>query len=261
MKRLSLVTACIWFLPMLAASPSFGDAVNAVNAVKDYTDPVVGIQFAHVPGGCYKMGDTFGDGADNEKPPHDVCVADFSIAKLKITQGQWKKVMGGNPSFFKTCGDECPVENVSWNDVQEFITKLNRESGKEYRLPTEAEWEYACRSGGKDEKFCGGNDPMTVAWYFSTSGDHTQTVGMKRPNGLGLYDMSGNVWEWVGDWYDEKFSTIKDNPQGPSSGSSRVIRGGSWFMLPKNVRASVRSSQPPDLHTYDVGFRLIAPAP
>jgi len=258
MKRTSLVTACIWLLPLLAASPSFGD--GSTNS-GEFADSATDIRFAHVTGGCYKMGDTFGDGADNEKPPHDVCVGDFNIAKMKITQGQWRKVMGSNPSFFRSCGDECPVENVSWNDVQEFISRLNRQSNAEYRLPTEAEWEYACRSGGKSEKFCGGNDVMTVAWYFSTSGNHTQPVGGKRPNGLGLYDMSGNVWEWVSDWYGEKFSSIKDNPQGPSSGSSRVIRGGGWFMLPRNVRASVRSSLPPDMHTYDIGFRLVSPVP
>ncbi|MGD0585297.1 MAG: SUMF1/EgtB/PvdO family nonheme iron enzyme [Oryzomonas sp.] len=256
MKRLSLITTCIWFMPMFAASPSFGAAV------KEYDDPVAGIRFTPVAGGCFKMGDTFDDGASNEIPPHDVCVSGFDIATQKTTQEQWKKVMGGNPSFFKSCGDDCPVENVSWNDVQQFIAKLNKLSGKVYRLPTEAEWEYACRSGGKSEKFCGGNDVMAVAWYFSTSGDHTQPVGRKRPNGLGIFDMSGNVWEWVGDWYDEKYSTtIKENPHGPSTGSNRVIRGGGWFMLPRNVRATVRSSLPPAVHTYDVGFRLVAPAP
>ena len=255
MKKLSLVTACIWFLPILAASPSFGASA------KIYAEPVAGIYFTHVTGGCYKMGDTFGDGAENEKPPHDACVSDFEMAVEETTQGQWKKVMGGNPSFFKTCGDDCPVESVSWNDVQEFITKLNRQSGKEYRLPTEAEWEYACRSGGKNEKYCGGNDVMAVAWYFSTSDNHTQPAGRKQPNGLGLTDMSGNVREWVSDWYEDIYSSVKDNPLGPSAGSSRVIKGGGWYMLPRNVRASVRSSLPPAEHTNDVGFRLVAPAP
>ncbi|KAA0894944.1 formylglycine-generating enzyme family protein [Oryzomonas rubra] len=255
MKRLLSVAACIGLMPLFAASPSFGEAA------KDYTDATTGIRFARITGGCFKMGDTFGDGASNEKPPHDVCVSDFSMAKQETTQNQWKVVMGNNPSFFKSCGDDCPTENVSWNDVQEFISKLNKLSGKEYRLPTEAEWEYACRSGGKSEKFCGGNDVEAVAWYFSTSGDRTQRVARKRPNGLGIYDMSGNVWEWVSDWYDEKFSSIKDNPQGPSTGSNRVIRGGGWFMLPKNVRASVRSSLEPEVHTYDVGFRLVITAP
>lgn len=138
--------------------------------------------------------------------------------------------MGSNPSHFSSCGDKCPVESVSWNDAQDFISRLNSRTGKRYRMPTEAEWEYAARSGGKREKYAGGNDVDAVAWYGSNSGSRTHPVGQKQPNGLGLYDMSGNVWEWCQDWYGGSYynQSSRDNPGGPSSGSSRVIRGGGW---------------------------------
>jgi sulfatase modifying factor 1 len=249
-----LLTAVICILPVfLHVSPSSGEAG------KTPAKPDAGIQLVSVTGGCFKIGDSFGDGYENEKSVHDVCVSGFNIGKFEITQGQWKQVMGNNPSHFKDCGDDCPVENVNWDDVQEFITKLNKLSGREYRLPTEAEWEYACRSGGKNEKFCGGNDVMDLAWYFSTSGNRTHPVGLKRPNGLGLYDMSGNVWELVSDWYEDKYNNIKDNPQGPATGTSHALRGGSWYMLPRNVRATTRSYLTPGIRANDVGFRLVSP--
>jgi formylglycine-generating enzyme required for sulfatase activity len=120
-----------------------------------FTDLTTGIQMVFVQGGCYQMGDTFGDGESDEKPVHKVCVHDFYMGKYEVTQGQWKAVMGNNPSNFSNCGDNCPVEQVSWADVQQFIQRLNSRSGKNYRLPTEAEWEYAARSGGKSEKWSG----------------------------------------------------------------------------------------------------------
>lgn len=203
----------------------------------------VGIELVFVKGGCFQMGDTFGDGEADEKPVHEVCVDDFSMGKYEVTQGQWKAIMGNNPSYFKDYGDTCPVEKVSWNDIQDFIQKLNSRTGKRYRLPTEAEWEYAARSGGKNEKYAGTNDNLDdYAWYTSNSGSKTHPVGQKRPNNLGLYDMSGNVWEWVQDWYDAGYykNSPKNNPQGPSSGTSVVLRGGSWYDSPGFVRASYR---------------------
>lgn len=223
-----------------------------------FTDSVTGMEMVFVKGGCYRMGDTFGDGDADEKPVHEVCVNDFYIGKYEVTQGQWKAVMGNNPSHFKNCGDNCPVETVSWNDIQQFLQRLNSRSGKQYRLPTEAEWEYAARSGGKSEKYAGGNDVDAVAWYSKNSGSETHPVGQKRPNGLGLYDMSGNVREWCSDWYGEKYysQSPRDNPDGPSSGSYRVLRGGSWLYSPRIVRAAYRLGLNPGDRDNCYGFRM-----
>jgi formylglycine-generating enzyme required for sulfatase activity len=223
-------------------------------------DPITGMEFVYVDSGCYQMGDTFGDDKSDEKPVHEVCVDDFYIGKYEVTQGQWKAIMGDNPSKFDDCGDNCPVEKVSWNDAQAFIQKLNQQTGKNYRLPTEAEWEYAARSGGKNEKYSGGNDLDSVAWYDSNSGKKTHPVGTKQPNGLGIYDMSGNVWEWVNDWYGSYSSGSQNNPKGASSGSLRVQRGGSWdSVVAWGVRASNRFSYTPDLRFFGIGFRLAGP--
>ncbi len=221
--------------------------------------PVRDMKFVEVKGGCFQMGDTFGDGGSDEKPAHEVCVDDFSIGKYEVTQAQWEAVMGSNPSRFKQCGGNCPVEDVSWNDIQKFIKKLNSQTDSFYRLPTEAEWEYAARSGGKSEKYSGGNDVDSVAWYDSNSGRQTHPVGQKQPNGLGIYDMSGNVWEWCQDWYGDGYyeSSPKDNPQGPSSGSRRVLRGGSWYNYALFMRATSRYRFNPVGRDSGNGFRLV----
>jgi len=214
-----------------------------------------------VKGGCFQMGNTFGDGDSNEKPVHEVCVDGFYMAKYEVTQKEWQEVMGNSPSYFKGC-DNCPVEQVIWNDAQEYINKLNQKTGKRYRLPTEAEWEYAARSGGKSEKYSGDNDIDTVAWHGYNSGGKTQPVGAKQPNGIGIYDMTGNVWEWVQDWYDSDYykNSPKDNPKGAGSGQYRVLRGGSWSSIPWDLRASYRLWYEPTGRDYDIGFRLLLPA-
>lgn len=214
-----------------------------------------------VKGGCYQMGDTFGDGNADEKPVHEVCVDDFYIGKYEVTQKEWNAIMGNNPSEFKGC-DSCPVESVSLNDAQEYINKLNSKTGKKYRLPTEAEWEYAARSGGKNEKYAGGNDIDSVAWYYKNSGGKTHPVGQKKPNGLGIYDMSGNVWEWTNDWYDKNYysSSPKNNPQGANGGQIPVLRGGSWSNVPRDSRAAFRYWGNPDYRSFSrdlVGFRCV----
>lgn len=216
--------------------------------------PLTGMEMVFVKGGCYRMGDTsgiFGDGYQDEKPVHEVCIDDFYLGKFEVTQGQWRTIMGNNPSHFKDCGDECPVEMVSYDDIQGFIARLNRGSGKGCRLPTEAEWEYAARSGGKDEKWAGTSSQSElgdIAWYSANSGSKTHPVGQKRPNGLGLYDMSGNVWEWVADWYQSDYykNSPRSNPTGPSS-ASRVRRGGSWGNGPRVVRSAYRGNSAPAL--------------
>lgn len=222
------------------------------------------IEMVQVKGGCYQMGDTFGDGVDEwEKPVHEVCVDDFTIGKYDVTQGQWETVMGNNPSFFKSCGDNCPVEQVSWNDAQDFIHKLNEMTGEKYRLPTDAEWEYAARSGGKHEKYAGTSDYAKLndyAWFEDNAGKKTHPVGRKKPNALGIYDMSGNVWEWVQDRNDDDVPYYKNsprmNPPGPERGSHRIVRGGSWFNFARGIRTTVRRDGLPDRRSGGTGFRL-----
>ena len=221
-------------------------------------DKSTGMELLYVPGGCYEMGcgSWAGKCEDNEKPVHTVCVDGFYIGRYEVTQGQWKKIMGNNPSGFKK-GDDYPVEHVSWNDVQTFINRLNRKSGKKYRLPTEAEWEYAARSGGKNEKYAGGGSVNLLAWYKDNSGGHTHKVGTKAPNGLGIYDMSGNVWEWCRDVYSKNAYSRHQlkNPVYMKEGSSRVIRGGSWYYGARDCRSAYRNVNSPGYRSY-LGFRL-----
>ncbi|MBW6511260.1 MAG: formylglycine-generating enzyme family protein [Desulfuromonadaceae bacterium] len=223
---------------------------------KSFTDPTTGMEFVLVKGGCFQMGSNKGD--SDEKPVHEVCVDDFYMGKYEVTQGQWQKVTGSNPAHVKK-GNNYPVEKVSWNDVQGYLRQLNQRSGKTFRLPTEAEWEYAARSGGKSEKYSGSNDVDAVAWYNGNSGNQTHPVGQKQPNGLGLYDMSGNVWEWCQDWYDSGYYTKspRQNPQGPSGGSFRVERGGGWNNGPRGVRSAYRIRSSPGNRSNYLGFRLV----
>lgn len=221
-------------------------------------DSTTGMEFVQVKGGCFQMGDTFGDGGIDEKPVHKVCLDDFSIGKYEVTQAQWKTVMGSDPSDHIDCGS-CPVDKVSWNDIQKFIKKLSSQTGRSYRLPTEAEWEYAARSGGKSEKYSGGDDVDGVAWYADSSGYRSHPVGQRRPNGLGIYDMSGNIWEWCQDWYSEKYykSSPTNNPKGPSGGRYRVQRGGFYMLDAAEARAAVRSAIGPGQGSSGFGFRLV----
>ena len=236
------------------------------------------IEMVFVKGGTFEMGSNNGD--DDEKPIHTVTVSDFYIGRYEVTQKQWFDVMGSNPSHFKGC-DNCPVEEVSWNDVQEFIKKLNQQSGENYRLPTEAEWEYAARGGveanGRSPQYAGSNNIDEVAWYWKNSGDkllsgewgwgkiksnncRTHQVGTKAPNELGIYDMSGNVWEWCNDRYDAEYykkSKGSINPQGPSSGTTRVNRGGSWISNAVGCRVANRGGDNPDNSFNILGFRLV----
>lgn len=224
---------------------------------------VEGIEMVSVPGGCFQMGDTLEDGywkrGDAETPLHEACVSAYAIGKHEVTQGQWKEVMGKNPAFFSSSGDDFPVENVTWDDVQLFIRELNQRIGTSYRLPTEAEWEYAARSGGKRERYSGGDDVDSVAWY-SGNCNSTHPVGQKAPNGLGIYDMSGNVWEWVGDRFGVYSNERQQDPAGPSNGTYRVIRGGSWAYGARYVRTARRDHLNPDDHYWYLGFRLVSPA-
>ena len=212
-----------------------------------------------VEGGTFTMGATEEQGSDaeeDEKPIHQVTLSSFCIGRYEVTQEEWQAVMGSNPSEFK--GAKRPVENVSWNDCQEFIRKLNDLTGRHFRLPTEAEWEFAARGGvnSRGYKYAGGNEIESVAWYNVNSNEQTHSVGQKSPNELGLYDMSGNVWEWCGDWYGTYNSSSLTNPKGPLSGSRRVNRGGGWYYYARNCRVSYRNNVNPDLSNFDIGLRL-----
>ncbi|MEI6205990.1 MAG: SUMF1/EgtB/PvdO family nonheme iron enzyme [Desulfuromonadales bacterium] len=204
-------------------------------------------EFVTVPAGCFNANSS------------QVCLDSFRIGTYEVTQGQYRRIMGSNPSHFSSCGDDCPVEEVSWDDAQSFISRLNSQTGGRYRLPTETEWEYACRSGGRNEEYCGGNEVGAVAWYDGNSGSKTHPVGQKQPNGLGIYDMSGNVWEWVQDRYDKNYPSSSRNPTGASLGSNRVNRGGSWLSDTEYARAANRRYNSPGLRNAGVGFRLASP--
>lgn len=242
-----------------------GQAGQVIKIAQIETEPSVPSEaegMVFVKGGCFDMGDISGEGDPDEKPVHPVCVDDFYIGRYEVTQGEWMKVMGKNPSFFIRC-DNCPVENVSYNAVQEFIRRLNRSSSLTYRLPTEAEWEYAARSGGKKEKWAGINGEEGLsdyAWHKGNSGGRTHPVGQKKANGLGLYDMCGNVHEWVGDYYDGDYykSSPKNNPGGPTGSQHRVSRGGAWPNTAWGMRTSIRYRFTQDDHGREFGFRLAA---
>ena len=216
---------------------------------------------AYVQGSTFTMGATSEQGSDaedDEKPAHSVTLSSYYIGKTEVTQELWQAVMGNNPSRFK--GNRKPVECVSWDDCQTFISKLNSLTGKKFRLPTEAEWEFAARGGIKSQgyKYSGSNTLGDVAWYEENSGDTTHDVGTKSPNELGLYDMNGNVWEWCSDWYGDKYysSSPSNHPTGPSSGAYRVLRGGSWYSIANLCRSSDRGGSTPVDRGDNMGLRL-----
>lgn len=226
----------------------------------DQAQGPLGIEFVRVPAGCYAMGTDKGE--KHELPIHKVCLGAFDIGKFEVTQGQWKALMGANPSKHNTCGDNCPVEQVSWNQVQAFVVALNGKNEGVYRLPTEAEWEYACRSGGKDHMFAGGVDAADidkVAWRKESSNDHPHPVGLKEANELGAHDMSGNVWEWVQDTFSSPYSKAmsENNPVLNAKGEKRVLRGGSFDGKVNYVRCMIRNRNEPDRQDRRLGFRLV----
>ena len=232
-------------------SESRADEVITVNGV---SFKMIGVQ-----GGTFTMGATSEQGSDafdDEKPAHQVTLSTFSIGQTEVTQELWQAVMGSNPSNFK--GAKRPVEQVSWEDCQNFIRKLNSLTGRRFRLPTEAEWEYAARGGnkGNGHKYAGSSAIDNVAWYDGNSGSQTHDVATKRANELGLYDMSGNVYEWCQDWYGSYSSGSQTNPTGASSGSYRVSRGGSWFDYAGRCRVSSRYGSAPSYRYYNLGLRL-----
>ncbi|ATR91526.1 sulfatase-modifying factor protein [Porphyromonas gingivalis] len=219
-----------------------------------------GIEMVYVQGGIFMMGNNVGGDSD-ESPVHMVTLSDFYIGKTEVTQAQWKAVMGNNQSLF--IGDDLPAERVSWNDVQLFLKRLNQLTGKQYRLPTEAEWEYAARGGQKSKayKYAGSDNIDQVAWWEGNSDGKTHLVATKAPNELGLYDMTGNVWEWCNDFYANNYyiNSPDTNPTGPDTGNGRVLRGGSYGVPAKECRSTNRNKGNPDSREPFLGFRLVHP--
>ena len=244
------------------------------NFIEDINDAK--LEMIYIPGGEFLMGsndydyDYDGDGYDDdddnddddhddEKPRHNVKLSPFFIGKYQITQAQLKKVMGVNLSYWE--GDSLPVENVSWNGAVRFCETISKQTGKTYRLPTEAEWEYACRAGATT-KYCFGDDMKSLgdyAWYYENSNGKSHPVGQKNPNAWGLFDMHGNVWEWRQDWYEKNYysQSPSENPEGPSSGTSRALRGGSWGGNHFICRAANRGDFPPGGLDRHIGFRVV----
>jgi formylglycine-generating enzyme required for sulfatase activity len=231
--------------------------------IRTFTSPVLDATFALIPSGTFMMGSP-GDekGRDkDESPQHQVTISrPFYIQTTEVTQGQWRKVMGSNPSYFGKCGDNCPVETVSWNDAQDFIKKLNSmENTDKYRLPTEAEWEYAARAGATTRFYSGDSesDLLKTGWYVLNSGSKTHPVAQKPPNAWGLYDVLGNVWEWCQDWKGDYPSGSVTDPKGPSSGTKRVWRGGGWSGYSSGSRTANRFQEEPGKRLFFMGLRLV----
>ena len=218
------------------------------------------MEFVPIPGGSFDMGDLWGNGSIHERPVHRVTIRPFLMGKYPVTQAQWKKIISNNPSVF--VGDDRPVDSISWDDCREFIRRLNQVSKCNYRLPSEAQWEYAARSGGKRHKWSGTDDEIALgeyAWHCENSNEESQPVGQKLPNDLGLYDMSGNLWEWCQDlWHDTYHDAPNDGSAWEKDGKAgkRVLRGGSWFSVPTGIRAAFRVKVEPGSWGGIRGFRL-----
>jgi formylglycine-generating enzyme required for sulfatase activity len=249
-------------------SPAAGKTLPAAPPAsgETFTDPILGV-FVKVKGGTFTMGcqdERDKDCENDEKPAHQVTLRDYYIGQTEVTQDQWQAVVGDNPSSFKGCAD-CPVEKVSWNDIQDFLKKLNARGGGQYRLPSESEWEYAARGGlnSKGTLYAGSQYAGNVAWFTDNAGGKTHPVKMKIPNELGLYDMSGNVWEWCADCWHDNYKGHPTDGTAWTSGTCnrRVLRGGSWSNNSRGVRVSKRDGLIPDVRGYSFGFRLARTAP
>ncbi|HIJ86944.1 MAG TPA: SUMF1/EgtB/PvdO family nonheme iron enzyme [Desulfuromonadales bacterium] len=273
MAKMFFVSCAIILLSVIQGYAVEGNTTVNISSAPLYKETATGMEFVFVKGGCYHMGDMSGDGTDaggggdsNERPIHEVCVDDFYMGKYEVTHRQWQNIMAKTPGEYSRdqdcppmAGDSAPVDCINWDDIQKFIVLINKESGgSKFRLPTEAEWEYAARSGGKSERYAGGNDVDSVAWFNGNSGEKPHSVGTKLPNGLGLYDMSGNAWEVTNDWYEKDYysKSPRNNPAGPGSGEERVKRGGCVTGTFLNQRTSRRGTQNPVIRGTD-GFRLL----
>ena len=279
MKRILTPLLLLCFLQQVSAQRLYN---------KPLSDAPLYVSMVKVDGGVFDLGSD--DEAVDRKPAHSVTLKDYNISTFEITQEQWKAVMGTNPSKYVCM--HCPVTGVSWTDIQSFITKLNSMTGKQYRLPTEAEWEYAARGGSKEKlvraynkvarggvnelfitnknervpekmligkKYSGKKLPQDVAWYAGNSKDRVHEIGMKKGNELGIFDMSGNVEEWCSDWYAGNYGSKGpvENPQGPTGGNAHVVRGGSWSSSAAEIVVTRRAAYLPGTKANNLGFRLV----
>ena len=237
-----------------------GDPATSTNykAEEDYKETLLNLNLdmVYVQGGTFDMGEA-AVGYDWAQPVHKVTVSSYHIGKYEITQAQWKAVMGTSPSMFT--GDNLPVEKVSWIEAKEFCDSLSKKTGKKYTLPTEGQWEFAARGGTKSKGYLysGSNAVEDVAWYSDNSNSTTHAVGTKAANELGIYDMSGNVWEWCADWYAPYSSDAVTDPTGPDTGTLRVIRGACWDYFADDCRVSNRGGNYPISRENFIGFRVV----
>ena len=261
MTRLTYFFAAIVLIgafiqPAIGHADSHGAFFKPGDIFKDCADCP---EMVVIPAGSFRMGDLNGGGADDEKPVHRVTIPrPFAVGKYEVTQAEWRAVMGSNPSHFK--GDRNPVEQVSWDDAQDFVRRLGTKTGKQYRLLTEAEWEYAARAGTGTKWSCGNTEGCLggVAWYAGNSGSKTHPVGERRANGFGLHDMHGNVWELVEDCWHDSYSGAPTNGSAWTTGDCRyrVLRGGSWILDPWILRSALRYGDFPNIRLNDNGFRI-----
>lgn len=275
-ENFKLIGISILIMVGLASATAVEARDNDPSTDKSFRDCPNCPEMVVIPAGSFDMGSPsyldWGDEDgirrhDSEGPVHHVTIGkSFALGKTEVTQGQWRAIMGTNPSSFPDCGDNCPVDGVSWDEAQEFIQKLNAKTGKRYRLPSEAEWEYSCRAG-QQQKYCGSDDIDSVAWHGGNGGPNF--VATKQPNAWGLYDMSGNLWEWMEDvWHNNYIGAPTDGSARKWDGKSdrrlilRVLRGGSWSSTPKEfMRATIRDGSVPTEGSVDYGFRLARKLP
>jgi len=266
---LALIMSAVYRFCIYGIDKKEGQAISSDDIV--ITIKSVSFVMKPVEGGTFQMGSENNDGIadDDEKPTHSVTVSSFYISEIEVTQGLWEAVMGttviyqrnlvNSSSPLRGLGADLPMYYVNWYECQEFIRRLNSQTGKCFRLPTEAEWEYASKGGNKrnDFKYAGSNSLANVAWYSDNSNSSSHPVKSKTPNAIGLFDMSGNVWEWCQDWYGYYNNNIETNPIGPADGSKRVVRGGSWYSNSSYCRVTKRYKIDPGYRDTCYGFRLV----